>query len=500
MQLLRNDIAAFRAFILLKQEAPEVYARIPAAASQKWAPVIVGLPRETGTAGQSAVADVLTDALAAAPTEFVESVRSIVRAERDRTVAEGAKADVAPGLQFFILRRLEGCWGCPALKEGVFQELKATDNSPEQFAALLDTLLAASFDPARDYAIGLLAEHDVPAGPYSLVAAEALARRCAAHIWPALWKLIVSDDTFARKLFLRLASHYRSDTPFSAGVGDTELAELFILLEGLFPRDDDPIHEAGEAHWVGPRESIRDIRDSVLRYLVGQGTVAAIQALHRIIAALPNLVWLPFELSRAEQVMRTKTWSPLTLKEVFFLTDRPSARLVTSADDLREVLVTALRKYEAELHGAQTPVRRLWDRQSGGNTFRPIEEDGLSDDVKLFLERELVTNAIIANREVEISRVPGRPVGQRTDIRINALRRSEDGATFDVITAVIEKLLEQGAFYGARSPALPRLHGAAAGARGYLPRWLVRQTEVGPNGRPPASDAELHLARSTGAT
>jgi hypothetical protein len=58
--------------------------------------------------------------------------------------------------------------------------------------------------------------------------------------------------------------------------------------------------------------------------------------------------------------------------------------------------------------------------------------------VKLFLERELVTNAIIANREVEISRVPGAPVGQRTDIRINAPRRSEDGTAFDVITAVIE--------------------------------------------------------------
>jgi hypothetical protein len=58
--------------------------------------------------------------------------------------------------------------------------------------------------------------------------------------------------------------------------------------------------------------------------------------------------------------------------------------------------------------------------------------------VKLFLERELVTNAIIANREVEISRVPGAPVGQRTDIRINALRQSEDGTAFDIITAVIE--------------------------------------------------------------
>jgi hypothetical protein len=39
---------------------------------------------------------------------------------------------------------------------------------------------------------------------------------------------------------------------------------------------------------------------------------------------------------------------------------------------------------------------------------------------------------------VEVSRVPGAPIGQRTDIRIDALRRSDDGTAFDVITAVIE--------------------------------------------------------------
>jgi hypothetical protein len=44
----------------------------------------------------------------------------------------------------------------------------------------------------------------------------------------------------------------------------------------------------------------------------------------------------------------------------------------------------------------------------------------------------------MANREVEISRVPGAPVGQRTNIRIDALRRSDNGTAFDVITAVIE--------------------------------------------------------------
>jgi hypothetical protein len=67
--------------------------------------------------------------------------------------------------------------------------------------------------------------------------------------------------------------------------------------------------------------------------------------------------------------------------------------LVTSPGDLGEILVTALCKCEAELHGAQNPVRGLWDRQGGRNVLRPIEVDGLSDNLKLYLERELVTSA-----------------------------------------------------------------------------------------------------------
>ncbi len=166
-------------------------------------------------------------------------------------------------------------------------------------------------------------------------------------------------------------------------------------------------------------------------------TVEAVDALKELIKAQPNSVSLPFDLIEAEKLMRARTWRPLTLAELFKVTDR-HASLVSNPGDLLEVLVEALQKYETELHGPHNPIRHLWDRQGSGKTFRPIEEDGLSDDVKLFLERELVTQGIIANREVEIGRVPGAPIGRRTDIRINAVRKADDGSTFDLITGVIE--------------------------------------------------------------
>ena len=81
------------------------------------------------------------------------------------------------------------------------------------------------------------------------------------------------------------------------------------------------------------------------------------------------------------------------------------------------MLIEALWKYERELHGEQTPVRGLWDLQADG-MLRPVEEDAISDYVRLFLKRELANRGIVLNREVEIGRVAGAPIGSRTYIRV----------------------------------------------------------------------------------
>jgi hypothetical protein len=82
------------------------------------------------------------------------------------------------------------------------------------------------------------------------------------------------------------------------------------------------------------------------------------------------------------------------------------------------------------LHGEQTPVQFLWAKQPGG-MFARVDENTLSDHIKLFLKRELSDSAIVLNREVEVGRVAGAPVGNRTDIKIDADRRGDnsDGMT-----------------------------------------------------------------------
>ena len=135
--------------------------------------------------------------------------------------------------------------------------------------------------------------------------------------------------------------------------------------------------------------------------------------------------------------MRTKTWAPLTPAEVLRLATSKGGRLVRSPEDLCEALIETLQKYENELQGEQTPVQFLWAKQTGGMLV-PVDENALSDHVKMFLKRELADSGIVLNREVEIGRVPGAPVGSRTDIKVDALRHGENGEAYDAVVAVIE--------------------------------------------------------------
>jgi hypothetical protein len=329
-----SDLTPFRAMLLLKQCKQTAYEQITASTWAKWAPVVAALPKASGFDKSKLQVKVVSDALKSAPNEFVGAVRQIMRSERTRSAANVAAGPEIPGASFFVLRDLEGCWDSEALKVGIFDELCDDANSEDQFGTILDALLAAQFAPARDYAIGLMDVDNAQAGRYALAAAVALARYCAAEAWPTIWKLLTDDPAFAQGFFLKVAYHYRFQDSFFAPLNEQQLAELYVYLEQLFPRDSDPQHVGGEAHLVGPRESLAHLRDGIPQHIINRGTVAAVEAMRWIVGKLPKLDWFPFRLLEAQQVMRMKTWSPLTPRELFRLVASKSRVLVQTADDL----------------------------------------------------------------------------------------------------------------------------------------------------------------------
>ena len=425
----RSDLAALRAFLLLRQADSITYEALPTTIWQKWAPVIVGLPRH-GVVDNCPDAQAMTlDALTKAPAEFIGAVVAMIQAEK--ALGRSAAGHPNSALRFYILRDLEGCWDDDALKTAMFQELTAPDLTADEYAALLEALIEVEFEPAIEHAVAVLKSPDRDA----LEIAKVILERAPVRAWPALWARLTQDDELARAVLLYAARHFSLATPFYAGIGEEAIADLYLLMERLFPSKDD---ERGPSGFVSPLEAIPYLRDGAPRLLVSMGTEAAVRALRRLVIAHPDLPVLPFELSRAEIAMRLTTWSPLIVKEVFALTDRPDARLVTSAADLLAILLEILDRFATELHGAQTPVRDLWDRQGTSQLYRPIDENGFSDVIARYLRQHLSGAGFFANREVEVVRHPGAPVGQRADILINTLRRSEIGEPLDPIAAVIE--------------------------------------------------------------
>jgi hypothetical protein len=433
----RSDLSAFRALLLLRELRRDAYEGLPLAVWKKWAPVIVAVPTDDGADKASILEDIKGQASVNAPDEVADTIAKLICAERARANQQREQGQREELLTFFAIRRLDKGWDNTALKRAVFAELQSPQNSANQFKELLGPLLKAGFDPARDYAIDILKDETPERRAYTLAAAAELVSHCVAQAWPAVWKRVSADLGFGRELFLDLAHRYRFESNFLTELTELELGDLQMWLEQAFPSADDPQHRAGVAHWVGPRESLAEMRDSVVRHLVGRGTIAAVEILRRNAGLLPGVTWLPYQARQAEQIMRMKTWMPVTLAEFFAVIRRTKSRLVQSAEDLCEVLLEALAVYQGELHGEQNPIRDLWDRQPDGS-LRPVEEDALSDHVTRFLKRELGANGIISNREVEVGRVLGARLGRRTDIKIDAVRIAEDGTRYDRITGVIE--------------------------------------------------------------
>ena len=430
MSLQRNDLAAMRAFLLLLQVDPDAYNRIPVLAWEKWAPVIVGLPRFGDTDKSPEVQTLLKDALQKAPLSFISTVRKIlqIEKERNRSRPEGSEPNAHP---FMILHDLEGCWDGEGFKHALFEEMTAADIQPNEYIAILDALLKVVYEPALEHGLGRINNLEENTSEI----AEIFLRWIPTRVWPILWPKMLEDDQLVKDVLVKSTNMSFADTPFYAYFLDEEIADLYLLIERLFPPENDP---EGMSGFIGPLDMIPNLRDNTVRILAARGTEEAVRALRRLAAERPNRPLLPFELSRGEHNMRQKTWTPLTPREILALTDRLSSRLITSAADLLEILEETLSRYETELHGTQNPVRDLWDRQNRGEWFQPIEEQGISDVIARYLKEKLEGRGIFANREVEVKRRPGSPVGTRTDILITAFRRHDDGRTFDPIKAVIE--------------------------------------------------------------
>ena len=218
---------------------------------------------------------------------------------------------------------------------------------------------------------------------------------------------------------------------------EEQLADLFLKLSEEFPHADDPRHVG--AHFVGVREQVAHVRDSVLNWLCERGTVAAVTQLERIQRDLPQVRHLSSQVLRARRAMLLNTWQPISVESVLALTRHPESRLVRNERELQCVVLESLQTLQERFHGETPSVRDVWDKRGnrGNGKWRPIGENEFSDYVKRHLKIDLNGRGIVALREVEVRT---RPAGEggRSDLYVTASVNGSDGRTVETVRVIVE--------------------------------------------------------------
>jgi hypothetical protein len=397
---------------------PGQFRRLSPDVLREWIPVIIGHLAAGGLSDERAQAKLAAAAYPAAPEEFIDWL--------SRWIDELNRRD------FHLPVHLWGdCWDdrleTMLLKKSLDPSLRVRLRKQ-----LLDDLFSRHSPHARSSAESLL----VPPLPRDknlrrslIVVAKSLLMHATDAGWPLLRPLFDADPKFVRRLLRAVASEveWPKSPTFLDRLTEAQLADLFVWLSLQFPKAD-----GYEILADGPRRAMASVRNSLLTQLHQRGTRAALDSLDQIASQLPDMPQIGFVRVGAEQVMLEKSWTPLEPPTLLALLADREARLVESGDQLLDVVIESLRRYEAKLQGETPASFMLWDG------CRPKEEERLSDALKLHLEEDLKRLGIIANREVVIRSGLGDSPGERTDIHIDALKRGSRAGELDRIRLVVE--------------------------------------------------------------
>jgi hypothetical protein len=294
--------------------------------------------------------------------------------------------------------------------------------------SLLSVLFSHDNVEAQSFAFSLI-PIPLPAGDPERARAVAVAQTLMLDTkdvgWAIVWPAIQVDEDFGKAVILGVCPDYES---MGLRLNEDQLADLYVWLTRHF---ETPIHRSGEAHWVGSLEYIDMWRNAIIQLLIRRGSVRACEAIKKLQQELPELDWLKWVQVDAETEFRRATWVPAQPQDIVKLAADRELRLVQSGDQLIQVLVESLERFQSLLQGETPAAQFLWDNVSTSDA-KPKDENMFSDYVKVFVERDLKQKGIVLNREVRIHR------GQRTDIHVDAVTQTAPGQPYDSITVIIE--------------------------------------------------------------
>ena len=420
--LHRPALAGYRALQLLMQEAPDFFAGLPPDIWKKWAPITLAYPTFGGDGDKNQQPKIIKKAYEHASNEIIDTLMILI----DK---ENKEHDFIS-----IIRKISNCWD-KGLENALIAKAKDRKLKPKCMEDLLEPLIEHKVKEGKSFAESLIRLPTPRCGEErsrAIIAGRALMKHAEDVGWSSVWPAIEQDTDLGREIIFEIE---RDTAKIWTRLTEDQLADLYIWLACQYPHSEDPDHKGG--HWVGPREQIARLRDSIINHIKERGTRRSCEVISHIAQEFPELGWLKWVLLEAQNITRHRTWVPPRPRDILKLAKDRQIRLVQNGDQLLDVLVESLRRLEEKLQGENPAAIDLWN-EIGRNIYRPKDESRLSDYVKRHLEEDLKRKGVVANREVEIRRGEGEGVGERTDIDIDAIKREPNSEIFDSVSVIIE--------------------------------------------------------------
>jgi hypothetical protein len=241
--------------------------------------------------------------------------------------------------------------------------------------------------------------------------------------WPTIEPIMDAQPELARSVFQQVAHHNDDHNDSLTIVSTAEgMERLYIRLRGLFPVEEFPAHD------INARSSEAQLRDQQLTKLTSLGSMEGCRSLLNLSVRYPqDSLLIRWRYKECLTFARQKAWRPCHPKQILRLVERSANRLIMDEEDLLEVVIESLRRFEVSLVGTNNPqVPGLWNYLGGGNRrteFAPKDEEDLSGAIAAWLQNDLgPAKGVILNREVQPRR------GRRADVLVDAIS-AEDGVS-----------------------------------------------------------------------
>jgi glycosyltransferase involved in cell wall biosynthesis len=295
----RPAAAGYRALRLLRSEAPQLFSDLVPDVWKKWASAVLGTSFNDDGEERKARNAIAEQCYSCAPVQFCRIMARLIKRSHSefivRTITDMIGGCFDERLGALLFQFLERPFGDKRNHE-IIRFL-----AHKRYSAITQLTLEA-------LARGIVLPNTQLASERELViAASSLLEADAKLVWPSLAKLLTANKKLARDILENTAQGwFFSEPPFTTQLAEDALADFYIWAYREFgPRAE---QASGRARVLSAIDHMEHLRDAALRDLAGRATPAAVSAIMRIAAALPEVDWLKYQIIDARRAMTAKLW------------------------------------------------------------------------------------------------------------------------------------------------------------------------------------------------